>query len=355
MFRLAARYQDGILFWLDASPSQLEETERILQLKPNPHFLRWVTTKSSGTGEFTGRKMALTLAGLGVHDWSKVERLVGSILLAEAAVHSLWNETARERGPQHLLTTFRDIEADIGIPVTFLLGELASLGVFRSPLEKVEVVDKNILTFLKRVLQVHNLQPYLVWEFAMHFASCGPHSRLRHQVLNFSRDNDCFRCTEDVTGLAAHATPLYAAFNKDSDYKLNLLLHEMRNAIIRSINSAWWLPAGDKDRMIKTLVHVKFVHGFPSTFQNLSSLNAYYSYLPNSTGNLWRDYYNAASASWLKCLDGSANPFPLLSAGTNVLSADGTIFIPAGMVWQPLFHGAASIPAKFGSLGYAVS
>ncbi|EEC13473.1 hypothetical protein IscW_ISCW009612 [Ixodes scapularis] len=352
MFAFAARYQDGVLFWIEVSPSHLDPPKRLLQLRANPHFLRWIEASPSDRKEFTRRKMALTLKRLGVRDWTQVERLVDAISLAEEAVHSLWNETVGEHAPQHLLTTFKELETD-GIPAAILRRELLSLGVFRSPLDWIEVMNKNVLTFLKRLLHVKSLRTYVVWELAMHFTSCGPNSRLRHRVYNLSRDHDSFRCTEDVTGLAAHAASLYAALDQGAERQLTLLVHDIRNAIMRSINSASWLTAGDRDRMIKTLIHVRISHGFPARFQSLESLNSYYSYLPNLTGNLWRDYYNAASASWLKSLDGTAAAFPLLSAGTNVLTGKGFIFIPAEIVWQQLLVNRASF--RFGSLGFAAA
>lgn len=353
MMRLASQYQDGVLFWVDVGFSTSEHGKRPLVLKPNPHLERWVTAKTSLRHRRAEVSHALT--GI-VADKENYSDVVKTIVEVDKEVHRLWKATIQIGSLRTKLTKLSELNY-YTIPYGILLKRIEDIGNFDIATDVIEVAGEELLSFLTLVLHIKFLQPYLVWEFVRHLSSSAITSALDAQEtsnVKWIRKDACFKCIEDVTGLAAHAPFLFKHLQSDVQYKLTEFLYQMKNSLMASLSSTDWLTADRKDAMIRKLFKFPIVRGFPAVIDSAEKVDRYYSFLPNLTGNFWVDYYAAAASSWRKTLTGSSIPFPLLPTVPNVLTYNGTIFISAAMLMPPFFVARGPTSVTYASLGFAI-
>ncbi|KAL1448161.1 hypothetical protein MTO96_044138 [Rhipicephalus appendiculatus] len=291
--RLAARYQDGAIFWLDAAPFHGGESKRRLRLDINRKFL------------------SLDEYGLD----SKV--LVHELNTAASDVD------ARYSG-----------DDEIGVVNQALLPFL----------EKVLLRAKI------------NMAPYLAWEFARHKRDCFAPYRVRSSAST-EEDScfDCVERVAGLAAHAPFLRAS-ADVESRAKVTLFVDRH-IKGALLNHIIEAQWLSNKQKELMVQRLYWSRVVRGVPAGEDGVAKLNAYYADLPPTTGYFWRDLSAATSAAWQRTLKRSSLSslsFPLLSAEPNVLTGNDTVYVPAVYLVPPLFNYGDAESGNYGFLGVAL-
>ncbi|XP_075550542.1 uncharacterized protein LOC142584288 [Dermacentor variabilis] len=357
--RLAARYQDGAIIWLDAAPLCMGESKRRLRLGIHSQFLRsaedmnwlpWIRRgRRSATNPQHSSRTGGTTATLD-KDVMRGKREVVSILRNAGNLHV-----------QHPVTLpIRNLD-EYGLSSKILTDELnrratAATEAQYTGNDEIEVVNRAVLPFLEEVLlRKRNLEPYLAWEFVRHRLACfTPYPR----SMAHAEEDSCFDCIEQVAGLAAHAPFLSVSTEVESRAKVTAFVERrVKGALLDHIDKARWLSAVHKDLIVERLSFSRIVRGVPACGNGVAKLNAYYADLPPSTGNFWRDFDAAASAAWQRSMRRpplSGVPFPLLSAEPNVLTGKDAVFVPAVYLVPPLFNYGDVEVANYGFLGLAL-
>ncbi|KAK8769028.1 hypothetical protein V5799_014508 [Amblyomma americanum] len=342
--RLAARYQDGAFFWLDAVPIH-GETKRRVQLKVNKQFLLNAETREASSRK---RKRRSLLHG---SEESPSRSNVGrNILRAMDHVHMLWKKAGNLRVYEPKLMDVKELDK-CGLSSAVLVKELSQVGnTTYNEGDKIEVANTALLPFLTGLLQTENIKEYLAWEFLRHRLACTSPTHLEEKTLT----NGCFDCIERVAGLAAHAPFLRSSREVESQAKQITFLQHVRDFMGTSVREAKWLPAKQRAQMIDRLQRVKFVRGIPAGVSGMKKLNNYYSYLPKSTGSFAKDYKAATQAAWSRSLTRTEVSSPLLSAFPNVLTRNNVVYIPAVALVPPLFNYGDVESVNYSFLGVAL-
>ncbi|KAH6929213.1 hypothetical protein HPB50_024429 [Hyalomma asiaticum] len=355
--RLAARYQDGVLFWLDAAGPRPGESKRRLLVRPNRQFLQRAELSDSLSGQRRLRRWASSARG-GATDFSRtaddgstVNDNTESILTGMTNVKMLLRQAGNLQVYTPELVAVAELD-QYGLSSTVLIRELNRDGgsTFSSN-DTVEVPNNAMLPFLSKVLSLTNIKPYLAWEFLRHRTACFASSRSQEWTLTDS----CFDCVERVAGLAAHAPFLYISSEVESQAKVTVFLTTLKNLVVTSVGNAKWLSPTQQQLMLERLYNIHFTIGVPARKNSAALLNDHYDYLPAATGDFARDFAEATHATWNATLRRTSGPlFPLLSAFPNVLTAKGSAYIPAVALVPPLFSYGIAAHANFGFLGVAL-
>ncbi|KAH6931482.1 hypothetical protein HPB50_024674 [Hyalomma asiaticum] len=350
--RLAARYQDGALFWLEAAAPQRGESKRRLVIRANRQFVRHAEYRDSSSRRRRrsllrtfGDSPAAHTHATGTGDVAE------SILNGMDHVHALWKKAGNLLAYNPELVTLGELDR-YGLVSAVLIREL-NLEVVApfSSNDSVEVVNGSLRPFLSEVLQLENIKTYLAWEFVRHRWACAASPRIQKTTLADS----CFDCVERVAGLAAHGPFLRVSAEVESQAKASVFLTDLKNFVVTAVGGAKWLSTKQRQLMIARLFTFQFVRGAPAHKDGVTQINDYYAYLPNDTGSFERDFDAAAHAAWSASLRRTAQPqFPLLSAFPNVLSGNNTAYIPAVALVPPLFSYGEPRHTNYGFLGLAL-
>ncbi|KAH7938174.1 hypothetical protein HPB49_021280 [Dermacentor silvarum] len=357
--RMAARYQDGAIIWLDAAPMRKGESKRRLRLGINSQFLRfaegmdWLPLHRRRRRSATDAQHSSSTGGA-------IDDVVKDMLRGNREVVSIWRKAGNLQVQHPVTLPIRNLD-EYGLSSKVLMDELnrnTSLATDArySGNDEIEVVNRAVLPFLEEVLlRTKNLEPYLAWEFVRHRLGCfAPYPR----SLAHTEEDSCFDCVEQVAGLAAHAPFLSVSAEVESRAKVTAFMERhVKYALLDHIAKAHWLSANHKELIIERLLFSRIVRGVPACRNGVAKLNAYYADLPPTTGDFWRDFDVAASAAWQRSLRRPAlsdAPFPLLSAEPNVFTANDTVYVPAIYLVPPLFSYGEVEAANYGFLGVAL-
>ncbi|KAL1469006.1 hypothetical protein MTO96_041103 [Rhipicephalus appendiculatus] len=288
--RLASRYQDGALFWLDAAGRRLGESKGRLLVKPNKPFLQFAEFRDSSAGDRRRRRSASSTRG------------------ANYSSRAI-DDTTTVYNPQLVAVAKLD---RYGLSSEVLTRELNrdAAAAFASN-EIIEVTNSVILTFLRKVFSLKNVKPYLAWKFLRHRRACFASFRFQERTLADS----CFDCVERVAGLAAHSPFLRISSDVDSQAKGSVFLTHLKNFVVTAVSGAKWLSPMQQELTIERLFKFEFTRGVPA----------------RKTGV-------------------AAQP----PAFPNVLTAGGSAYIPAVALVPPLYSYGESEHVNFGFLGVAL-
>ncbi|KAH7942603.1 hypothetical protein HPB51_028716 [Rhipicephalus microplus] len=321
--RLAARYQDGGIFWIDAVPLRGGQSKRRLLLDINKQFLRFAEQSDSIPWRHRRRTM---MDGASSPTEEPIEGLVEEVSRGIREVLAKWKEAGNLLVHNPFSVSLRSLDEyglDSNVLVHGLNAESSDVGDRYSGDDEIEVINQVLLPFLRKVL-LHsniNMAPYLAWEFARHKRECFAPYRARNS--DSVQEDSCFECIERVAGLAAHAPFLRASADVQSRAKVTLFVdRHIKGALLSHILDAQWLSNKQQELMVQRLYWSRVVRGVPACEDGLAKLNSYYADLPPTTGHFWNDISAAARAAWQRILRRpalSAMPFPLLSVEPNVL------------------------------------
>ncbi|KAH8024579.1 hypothetical protein HPB51_025561 [Rhipicephalus microplus] len=348
--RLAAHYQDGVLFWLDAAAPQRGETQRRLVFRANHQFVRHAEYRDSSLRRRKRRSLQQTSDDLTVNA-PLTGDVTERILSGMDHVHALWKKAGNLLAYNPELVTMGELH-QYGLIPALLIREL-NLEIstpFRSN-DSVEVANGSLRNFLSKVFQLEDIKSYLAWEFVRHRWTCTASLRVQEKTLADS----CFDCVERVAGLAAHGPFLRVSAEIESQAKASVFLTQLKNFVVTAVGEAKWLPPRQQEHMIERLFTFEFMRGVPARKDGVAQINDYYAYLPQDTGSFERDFDAAAHAAWSASLRRVAQPeFPLLSAFPNVLSRNNTAYIPAVLLVPPLFSYGEAKHTNYAFLGLAL-
>ncbi|KAL1477192.1 hypothetical protein MTO96_035933 [Rhipicephalus appendiculatus] len=349
--RLAAHYQDGALFWLEAAAPQRGETQRRLVFRANRQFVRHAEYRDSSSRRRRKRRSPQQT----FDDLPAYAQLTGdvaeSILSGMDDVHALWKKAGNLLAYNPELVTVGELDQYGLIPAVLIRELNLEIGTpFRSN-DSVEVTNGSLRQFLSKVFQLEDIKPYLAWEFVRHRWACAASPRIQEKTLADS----CFDCVERVAGLAAHGPFLRVSAEVESQAKASVFLTQLKNFVVTAVGEAKWLPPRQQELMIERLFTFQFVRGVPARKDGVAQINDYYAYLPQDTGSFERDFDAAAHAAWSASLRRTAQTqFPLLSAFPNVLSRNNTAYIPAVALVPPLFSYGEARQTNYAFLGLAL-
>lgn len=352
--RLAARYQDGVLFYLDVGSSKGLDGRPRLAMKVNPHLGRSIAAKMTSHG-VAGNHSRVEHFREWIVNTDETRSAVHTTEAdhTESEIFQLWMATIGNGTAWSQTLNVEDL-GTYGIPPDVFLSELQAVNLSIESSNEIEVMDHRVLTFVQGAVRMYSPQVYIIDEFLKHMGDFASYAR-RGLASHLSRNEVCFQCVQRATGLAAHAPFLFSVLSEASRRVLNTLLDQIVRELTRNINSVTWLSAPQKETLLKHLNDIKFVIGFPKQLDNMSKLEDYYSFLPNPTGNFFVDYHRTALASRSKALGNATVEFPLLASVPNVLSGKGTVFISAAALLPPLFDHQGLTAVNFGSLGWALT
>lgn len=350
--RLAARYQDGALFWLDAAAPQSGESKRRLVIRANHHFVRHAEYRDSSSHRRRRRRRSpLQTSNDSPAHVTATGDVTESILRGMNHVHALWKKAGNLLAYNPERITVGDLDR-YGLISAVLIRELNLEGgaLFTSN-DSVEVTNGSLRPFLSEALQLKDIKTYLAWEFVRHRWACAASPRIQEKTLADS----CFDCVERVAGLAAHVPFLRVSGDVESQAKASIFLTQLKNFVVTAVGEVKWLPPRQRELMFERLYEFQFMRGAPARKDSVARINEFYAYLPQGTGSFERDFDAAAHAAWNASLRRTAQTLvPLLSAFPNVLSGNNTAYIPAVALVPPLFSYGDVKHTNYAFLGLAL-
>ncbi|KAL1472503.1 hypothetical protein MTO96_039276 [Rhipicephalus appendiculatus] len=164
--RLAARYQDGALFWLDAAGRLPAESKGRLLVKPNKSFLQFAEFMDSLAGHQRRRRSASSTRGANsssraIDDKSIVTDDAKTILTGMDNVYALLKQAENVHVYNPQLVSVAELD-HYGLSSEVLIRELNhdAAAAFGSN-DIIELANSVILPFLREVFSLKNVKPYL--------------------------------------------------------------------------------------------------------------------------------------------------------------------------------------------------
>ncbi|KAH8022407.1 hypothetical protein HPB51_024137 [Rhipicephalus microplus] len=185
--RLAARYQDGGIFWIDAVPLRGGQFKRRLLLDINKQFLRFAEQSDSIPWRHRRRTM---MDGASSTTEEPIEGLVEEVSRGIREVLAIWKEAGNLLVHNPFSVSLRSLDEyglDSNVLVHGLNAESSDVGDRYSGDDEIEVINQVLLPFLRKVL-LHaniNMAPYLAWEFAGTSANALLH--IEHEIRTACR------------------------------------------------------------------------------------------------------------------------------------------------------------------------
>ncbi|XP_061376960.1 endothelin-converting enzyme 2-like [Danaus plexippus] len=180
---------------------------------------------------------------------------------------------------------------------------------------------------------------------------------LRSRELSITpRSLQCASATNDMMGMAVSYAIADSHFFSDTKPKIEVMLHEMKNALARLVGKAKWMDDNTKLATYQKIIDMKSFVGFPDWLLHVDSLEKYYEGIEVSPKTHLENMIKIIQVKIRKALNKfrTGNEFAWATDPTEVNAyhtfQENTITVPLVMLQHPFFDlGLDSL--NYGALG----